>query len=53
MVDVRTKLVKPKRGKDLPRIAEEIFDDPAFVHKLREAIVGEALNVNPGKPNGW
>ena len=46
MVDVRSKVVKPKRGKDLPRVNEAIFDDPKFVHQLHTTIQSARAGVD-------
>ena len=53
MVDVGSKTVKPKRGTDLPRINETIFDDPAFVAKLHSVVVHMRLQIIAARPDGW
>ena len=53
MVDVRTKRVKPKRGTDLPRINESIFDDPTFIERLRRAIREARARIDTARSDGW
>ena len=53
MVDVRALKVKPKRGTDLPRVNEAIFDDPAFLATLASAIAHARAQIDTTKPDGW
>ena len=53
MVDVRALKVKPEKGKDLPRINESIFDEPAFNAQLHATIQDAHLRINAMKPDGW
>ena len=53
MVDIRSEVVRPKRGTDLPRINEAIFDDPAFLAKLHETITHMRSQIATAQPDGW
>ena len=53
MVDIRSQTVKPKRGTDIPRISESIFEDPTFVAELHHTILDARLHLNRAKPDGW
>ena len=53
MVEILTETVKPKRGTDLPRIDERIFEDPTFVATLHNTIQLMHIDIDATKPDGW
>ena len=54
MIDIREKVVKPKKGTDLPHISEKIFDDLTFVTRLNDVIKTHAANMGEGEwRSGW
>ena len=53
MIEIRSKRVRPKRGKDLDHINESIFDDLNFVTSLHDKIITLLLHINRAKADGW
>ena len=52
-ISVKSKSIKPKRGNDIQKIDEKIFDDPTFNLKVLNTIIAAAQTVDPTRVNPW